>query len=97
MSSTIPLQAGVHISTDETSIVYLCWFNDRIPEARRFLISRLDARNVFVRKDRLPLVYAALEQRLKSTVWDEDSADAAKLLAAAGGAAGAAGGEGGDA
>jgi hypothetical protein len=90
-STTIPLQTGVLISTDEQSVVFLCWFNERVPEARRFLISRLDSKNVFVRKDRLPLVYSALEQRLKSTVWDEDAEDIAKLAAAAAGGAAARG------
>ena len=91
MSSTIPLQQGVLITTDEQSVVFLCWYNERIPESRRFLVLKLDSRSVFVRKDRLPLVYAALEQRLKSTVWDEDLEDAAKLEKEVGGAAAAAG------
>ena len=97
MSSTIPLQQGVLITTDEQSVVFLCWYNERIPESRRFLVLKLDSRSVFVRKDRLPLVYAALEQRLKSTVWDEDLEDAARLAKEVGGAAAAAGGGGGDA
>lgn len=87
MSSTIALQPGVLITTDEQSVVFLCWYNERIPESRRFLVSKLDARSVFVRRDRLPLVYAALEQRLKSTVWDEDFEDAARLAKEVGGAA----------
>jgi hypothetical protein len=97
MSSTIPLQQGVLIATDEQSVVFLCWYNERIPESRRFLVLKLDSRSVFVRRDRLPLVYAALEQRLKSTVWDEDLEDAARLAKEVGGAAAAAGGGGGDA
>lgn len=97
MASTIPLQQGVLIATDEQSVVFLCWYNERIPESRRFLVLKLDSRSVFVRRDRLPLVYAALEQRLKSTVWDEDLEDAARLAKEVGGAAAAAGGGGGDA
>lgn len=92
-STTIASQPGVLISSDEQSIVFLLWFNERVPEARRFLLSRLDARHVFVRKDRLPLVYQALEQRLKSTVWDEDSEDVAKMRDALAGGSGAGGGE----
>lgn len=80
---SVNTQRGVLISTDEQSVVFLIWYNEQVPDSRRFLLSRLDARHVFVRSDRLALVHGALERRLKSVVWDEDAAAIAAAAEAA--------------
>lgn len=74
----LQMQDGVLITTDEQTIVYLVEQNAARTGAGRFIISQLDSKNVFVRRDRLAWIQQALQQRQKETIFDEEEAKPAR-------------------
>ncbi len=58
---------GVLITSDVQSIVYLTTLNESAET--KFILAKLDAKNVFVRTASLKAVNAALVRRLQQTVF----------------------------
>lgn len=64
--------AGVLISTDEQTVVYLLHANEQAPPSKKFMLRTLDSTHVFVRADRIAYVNERLNARLLETVWCEE-------------------------
>lgn len=74
----VQMQDGVLITTDEQTIVYLVEQNAARTGNGRFILSQLDSKNVFVRRDRLAWIQQALQQRQRETIFDEEEAKPAR-------------------
>lgn len=73
---------GVLITSDEASITFLCLLDESSVGANKFIVARLDSRNLFIKAERLHAVQERLAERLRQTTFDdEDAADAAQAQA----------------
>jgi hypothetical protein len=63
---------GVLITSDEASITFITWLDEQAGAHGRFVLAKLDARNVFVKEERVRWVQRMLQKRLLETTFDED-------------------------
>ena len=64
--------AGVLITSDEATIVFIIDLNDRCHAASKVLIKQLDSQRVFVKADKVAFIQQKLEERLQDTTYDAD-------------------------
>jgi hypothetical protein len=65
---------GVLVTSDEATIVYLLFLDERLVGARKFVVRQLDARRIFIKADpaAMRFVQEKLAERLQETTFDED-------------------------
>ena len=69
---------GTLLTSDEQTIVFVGVMSDQLPVAERFIIRRLDARNLLVKSEAVLRIKAALGARLAKTTFDEEDGGAEK-------------------
>jgi hypothetical protein len=62
---------GVLITSDEQSIIYLKFLDASTPT--KFILSGLDDRSIFVRASAMRAINAALQKRLKDTIFTAEN------------------------
>ena len=73
--SSIRLQRGVLLTSDEPTIVFIAWLSERAAvggAGGAFVLRKLDSTRLLVRADALPQVQARLRERLLATTFEED-------------------------
>jgi hypothetical protein len=64
-------QEGVLVTTDEQTVVYLVEQNAARVGTAKFILAQLDARNVFVKRERLAWVQQTLEARMNANIFED--------------------------
>ena len=54
------------------TIAYVAWLDDQLPKAGKIILSRLDARRLFITEAGAAFVKNAVQRRLEETTFDED-------------------------
>ena len=61
---------GVLITSDEATIVYILWLNEKLSGPSKFVIKHIDSQRVFVKADKVRYVKDRLADRLAETSFD---------------------------
>ena len=67
--------AGVLITSDEATIVYIEWLNDSLVGPAKVILRKLDSRRLFVKADRVRWIQEQLAARLTDTTYDAGDVD----------------------
>lgn len=70
----VKVQRGTLLSSDEATITFLILLDEKSVGLNKFIVAKLDSRNLMIKTDRLVAVKQAIAERLASTMWDEDEA-----------------------
>jgi hypothetical protein len=70
----VKVQRGTLLSSDEATVTFLLLLDERSVGGNKFIVARLDSRNLLIKSDRVPAVKEAIAGRLAETMWDEGDA-----------------------
>lgn len=74
-ASTVRATRGVLVTTDEPTVVFISVLNENVPAAERFIIRKLDSRNLLIKDSAVGYVKQQLQARLLQTTFDEDEVE----------------------
>lgn len=74
-ASTVRATRGVLVTSDEPTVVFISVLNENLPQADRFIIRKLDSRNLLIKDSSVGYVKQQLQARLLQTTFDEDEVE----------------------
>jgi len=73
----VKMQRGTLISSDEATITFLLLLDDTSTGANKFIVARLNTRNVVIKTEKVARIKEEVAARLASTMWEEGEAPGA--------------------
>ena len=70
----VKVQRGTLLSSDEATVTFLLLLDEKSVGLNKFIMAKLDSRNLLVKTERLAAVKEKIAERLQSTMWEEDEA-----------------------
>lgn len=74
-ASTVRATRGVLVTSDEPTVVFISVLNENVAAAERFIIRKLDSRNLLIKDTAVSYVRQQLQARLLQTTFDEDEVE----------------------
>ena len=70
----VKVTRGTLVTSDEATVTFLLLLDDTSVGAHKFILARLDTRNVLVKAERVAQIKEEVAARLASTMWEESDA-----------------------
>jgi hypothetical protein len=80
-AGSIRAARGVLVTSDEPTIVFISVLSENMPATERFILRKLDTRNLLIKREAIAYIKQQLAARLLQTTFDEDEEEGQPVTA----------------